>query len=74
MVKIGDEHVSKTPRKALLTQRVVKLVTATVVVVVRLQRRIMAPKYRPIGSFCISMALGYCHTRYLRRFVRDKLD
>lgn len=66
IVRMGDMQVSKKPRKTRLTQRVAKFLVKAVVVVVSPQSKIMAPKYRPIGSFCIRIELGYCQTKYPR--------
>lgn len=62
-VRIGDRQVSNAPRKNLQTARVAKEFVAAMHVVTIPQRRTMAPKYLPSGSFCMRIELGYWKKR-----------
>jgi hypothetical protein len=61
---MGEMQVSKAPKKNRHTDKPAKELVAAVHVVATPHKRIITPKYLPIGSFCIRIELGYCAKRY----------
>jgi hypothetical protein len=62
-VRIGERQVSKAPKKNRQVASVANEFVAAMHVVTTPQSKVIAPKYFPMGSFCIKMELGYWANR-----------